>query len=315
MATYIKPVCEAIWDELGPLVLPKLNEEYWKYQAEGFASHWNFPHCIGAVDGKHVRIQAPFHSGSMFWNYKHHFSIVLLAVAGFDYRFTYVNIGSLGSQSDSQIFSDSAFARLLESGRLKIPQAEVLPNDEGGEAFPYFLLGDEAFALSINMMKAYAKRGMTDKEKIYNYRVCRARRVVENTFGILAQRWRIYQRTMNLAPDKVDAVVKATVVLHNFLTRENDGILAEVQGMEESLRRAGRDDTTAARELFGPLAFPSLGELRPTDNRHAPRHAKRTCDYLRDYIIEEGRGGVPWQRRSAYVGDEDARIQQESDTD
>ena len=70
----------------------------WKKVARGFEEKWNFPHCIGAIDGKHVVIQAPANSGSMFFNYKKSFSIVLLAVCNSNYEFSMVDIGGQGNK-------------------------------------------------------------------------------------------------------------------------------------------------------------------------------------------------------------------------
>lgn len=53
----IRETCEAIWDSLCPLVLPgRLEERDWLDIANDYEK-WNFVHCIGAIDGKHVTIQ------------------------------------------------------------------------------------------------------------------------------------------------------------------------------------------------------------------------------------------------------------------
>lgn len=68
----------------------------WREVADGFARRWNFKHCIGAIDGKHVAIRCPPKSGSTFYNYKGFFSIVLLAVVDSSYKFMYIDVGANG---------------------------------------------------------------------------------------------------------------------------------------------------------------------------------------------------------------------------
>ena len=60
--------------------------------------------CCGALDGKHVVIQSPARSGSLYYNYKGTFSLVLMTLVDADYTFIYVDIGEYGSNSDSGIF-------------------------------------------------------------------------------------------------------------------------------------------------------------------------------------------------------------------
>jgi len=93
----ISEVCQAIWLALQPIVLPTLNAEEWKKISENFFLKWQFPNCIGALDGRHMEIQAPPYSGSQFYNYKGYFSIVLMAMCDADHKFTWVDIGQFGN--------------------------------------------------------------------------------------------------------------------------------------------------------------------------------------------------------------------------
>ena len=69
-----------------------------------FYRRTQFPNCIGAVAGKHVRIKIPADSGSLFYNYKHFFSILLLALVDANYCFIVVDVGAVGKSSDSNVF-------------------------------------------------------------------------------------------------------------------------------------------------------------------------------------------------------------------
>ncbi len=77
---------------------------------------WNMPNCLGAIDGKHISLKCPPHSGSFYYNYKHFFSIVLLAVVDAQYLSRIVDIGSYGSESDGSIFGSSQFFEQLQKG-------------------------------------------------------------------------------------------------------------------------------------------------------------------------------------------------------
>lgn len=60
--------------------MPEPRKEKWIEISELFYNVTNFPNCIGAIDGKHIRILKPAHSGCLYYNYKQFFSINLLAV-------------------------------------------------------------------------------------------------------------------------------------------------------------------------------------------------------------------------------------------
>ena len=166
--------------------MPIPSEVEWHTIADDFFMRWNFPNCIGAIDGKHVMIQCPVNSGSLFYNYKSYFSIVLLAVASADYRFVMVDIGAYGSSNDSGVLNNIAPFKCLKKKKLSILPSKQLPNDPKETCVPHVLLGDEAFPLHYDLMQPFARNALTNERCIFNYRLSRARKVVEMAFGILA---------------------------------------------------------------------------------------------------------------------------------
>lgn len=213
----VQNVCDAIWDTMYMTYLPPLTTDKWLKVADRFEAIWNFPHCVGALDGKHVVIQAPPNSGSQFYNYKGTFSIVLLALVDADYNFLAVDIGDFGSNSDGGVFARSELGKAMTRGKLGLPQDKPIGSAPALGPLPYVVIADEAFPLTSNLLRPYPGRGLSDDRRVFNYRLSRARRIVESAFGILAQRWRIYQRRLNLYPENLQRVVKATVILHNML--------------------------------------------------------------------------------------------------
>ena len=137
-------------------------EAEWESIADNFYSQWQFPHCIGAMDGKHVCIQPPPNSGSYYFNYKHSFSIVLLALVDADYKFIYVDIGCNGRVADGGVFKNSALFAALENKSLNIPSPR--PMKDNTPPLPYMIVADDAFPLKEYIQKPYSQVGLT-KEK------------------------------------------------------------------------------------------------------------------------------------------------------
>ena len=141
----IRETCIALWKillENNYIKAPSSKEE-WRKIAEEFETSWNFPNCIGVMDGKHIVIQAPPISGSTYFNYKKTHSIVLMALCNHNYEFTIVDIGDSGRESDGSIFAASSIGYGLANKSLDLPEPCELSGSK--KKFPYVVVGDESF--------------------------------------------------------------------------------------------------------------------------------------------------------------------------
>ncbi|XP_063875843.1 uncharacterized protein LOC135108618 [Scylla paramamosain] len=192
-------------------------EKECKTVGEQFEFRWNFPHCLGAVDGKHVWITLPSESGSYYWNYKGYNSLVLMAVVNANYEFIMADIGTNGRLSDGGVIDNTEFSKRLKDEKLCIPHESVTATSNC--VLPYVFMGDEAFALRTDSLKPYSQKDLHSEKRVFNYRLSRARRVAENAFGIMASRFKIFHTCINLKLTSIDKVVMACVVLHNYLQK------------------------------------------------------------------------------------------------
>lgn len=253
--------------------MPSPSKETWIENEEQFNVLWNFPNCIAAIDGKHVITDKPPNSGSLYFNYKKSFSIILLAFVDAHCKFTAIDVGAYGRSSDGGVFANSVIGKKIMTNTLDIPDEKCLPGTN--VLLPHVFVADEAFPLNKNLMRPYPGPQATNNEevKIYNYRLSRARRVSENAFGILVKRFRIYQRRLQIIPENLDKVVLATCCLHNFLRNDTCHWVEE----EESL-----PPPTGIRNVTG------IGGSATTI-------AMRVREELKHYFNSDV-GSVSWQR-------------------
>lgn len=283
----IREVSEAIIAEFSEeLLTPPLNPKKWKAVANTFATRWNFEHTLGALDGKHIRIKKPNGSGSKYYNYKGFCSIIMMALVDGDYNFQWIDVGTPGSASDAQIWNSIDLLEYIEANKMGIPAPEPLP--QGDRPIPYFIVADDAFALKSYLMKPYSKRNLTKPEKIFNYRLSRARRIVENAFGILANRFRCFMTQMQQTPKTVTSIVIACCCLHNILRKENP-ILRKGTVDQEDDQHNVIDGEWRERTLLVD------GEVERYRNQ-GTNQVKAMRDYLASYY-NSPKGAVEWQER------------------
>jgi len=243
-----------------------------------FESRWNFPNGLGAIDGKRIVIQQPPNSGSHYFDYKGNNSLILLALVGPKYEILWADVGCNGRASDGTIWNKSDLKTHLSSAEngLHVPPPAPLPGRE--LAVPYVITGDDAFGLKPFLMKPYPLSGLSNEERIYNYRLSRMRRVSENAFGILANKWRIFLSPVALEPEKVQMITLAALTLHNFLLSKKTSNYGNIDDLS-----MGDSEVTSSSWLDLSL---------PCSNNHSSE-AKLIRDEFKDYFNNDG--AVSWQ--------------------
>ncbi|XP_011700373.1 PREDICTED: uncharacterized protein LOC105457418 [Wasmannia auropunctata] len=171
--------------------------------------------------------------------------------------------------------------------------------------FPHVFVADEAFPLKSYLMRPYPRSALQDKQRVFNYRLSRARRVIENTFGILVSRWRILRRPICHYPHNVEVIIQALVCLHNFIMTE--------QSKDTFQRRNYCPSTYVDHDNENGDIIPGawrieenqrgLQRIKRTGSNNPARKAAQFRDTLCDYFISEaGEEATPWQYEQAFRG-------------
>lgn len=134
--------------------------------AQGFFTRWNFPNCLGAIDGKHILIRPPQDSGSYIFNCKGNYRIVLLAVCDANLEFLYVDIGANGRVSDGEVWSNSALCHHIATNTACLLTDGIVQGSD--RILPYVFVADDAFQLQRRIMKPFAHKNQTRQERIFH---------------------------------------------------------------------------------------------------------------------------------------------------
>lgn len=141
-----------------------------------------------------------------------------MSISGAKQEFVMVDVGAPGRHSDGGVFAHSEMGQRFMNGSMFLPKPEKVR--DSNQELPYVLVGDEAFALSPFLMRPYPRRYDLDlRKRVFNYRLSRARRIVETSFGILSAVWRIFKSPLRTNLATSIKIIKACCCLHNFLLK------------------------------------------------------------------------------------------------
>lgn len=158
----------------------------------------------------------------------------------------------------------------------------------------YCVVADDAFPLRHYVMKPYKcyRATLTVPQKIFNYRLSRARRIVENAFGILVSRFRVFDKKIYCNLKTVNKLVLAACALHNFLRKSSSTYLPPGSIDEEDISSSLMIEGRWRTEII------ELRNLESHRERRASDLANKIRDNLKNYFVNEG--AVPWQYRHIY---------------
>ena len=183
---------------------------------DGFMEQWGIPQCVGSINGSHIPVRPPAMSHTCYHNRKGWYSVILQAIVNHEYLFTdIIYVGWPGSVHDARVFANSSVVEKIEKGQLLCGEVR--------NGIRPFIVGDPAYPLRPWLMKSFPHSGsLTPQQKLYNYRMCRGRTVVELAFGRLKARWRRLSKQNDKIVENVPTVIGACCILHNICQIHGD---------------------------------------------------------------------------------------------
>ena len=253
----VKDVCRAITNLLSKVISFPQGDQL-LHVIDGYDRKWGFPMCAGAIDGTHIPILAPTESHAEYVNRKGYHSIIMQAVVDCDYLFRDVVIGWPGSVHDARVFSNSAI--FMKGNEQKLFPSDLTEEINGEDVSP-LILADPAYPLLPWLIKGYPQNNEAPRhQKLFNYRLSRARMTVENTFGRWKGRFTRFSKRVDMEVSTLVSVTHASCILHNLcelqkndflpLWRENEAEDVVVAPVDDNVLSDAENIRDALADLF-----------------------------------------------------------------
>ena len=206
--------CNAVVDILQPKYIKIPVDEELDRVVNDFKYKWGFPQCVDAIDGSHIPVKAPIEFHADYYNQKGWYSVILQGVVDSSYKFIDINVGRPGKVHDARVFANSS---LFHRGRAGSLFSEAKAQTINDVCVPLGIIADAANPLLPWVMKPFPDNGNLPPEKYhFNYRLSRARMVVENAFGRLKGSWCCLHKQNEVDIAKSTSVSATCCVLHNI---------------------------------------------------------------------------------------------------
>ena len=142
-----------------------------------------------------------------------------MALVGHNKKILNLTCNAPGSTHDSRLLKRSRIYSEYQAGRA-LPNMHLQLDGDLGE-IPLVTVGDSAFSQHAWLLKAYPNPREDQKKRYFNTKLCAARVVTENAYGMLKGRFRILYRC-EAKLRNVKYILMACVMLHNLCITRND---------------------------------------------------------------------------------------------
>ena len=249
VSVIVHETCIAIVETLLPVYIQFPSGNGVREVMDGFKQTLGVPQCAGSIDGSHVPVTPPAMNPTDYYNRKGWYSMLVQAVVDHKLLFRNLCVGWPGSVHDARVLANSSVYKKISNGQL------LVGNTVQVQQHPLrpFIFGDSAYPLLPWLMKPFSfSSSLSLEQKLFNYRISRARVVVEIAFGRLKGRWRRLSKQIDMDIDNVPHIISACCVLHNVCEVHKENFNDEwLQEVDTEMAQPDCGSTTSSTIVTG----------------------------------------------------------------